>query len=140
MAEALLPLIAPSGIEASSAGTHPSVLNPCAVEAMAELGVDIRGRRSKHVSEFADQHFDYVVTVCDRAKESCLILPGAGRVLHWSFEDPAAALPSQRLEIFRRVRDDIADALCRFLIGEVQLPAASLQCYCCSPHRDMASR
>jgi arsenate reductase (thioredoxin) len=137
IAEALLPLIAPGGFEAFSAGTNPCGVNPCAVEAMAELDVDMSAQRSKHVSEFADQHFDYVVTVCDRAKESCPILPGAERVLHWSFEDPAAAPPSRRLEVFRRVRDDIADTLCRFLIGEAKLSAASLQCYCCDSYRDM---
>ena len=58
MAEALLPVIAPHGFEAYSAGTHPAGLNPCAVEAMAEVGVDITTHRSKHVSEFADHHFD----------------------------------------------------------------------------------
>ena len=139
MAEALLRAIVPQECEAHSAGTHPSGVNACTVEVMAEVGVDITRQRSKHVSEFVDQHFDYVITVCDRAKEVCPIVPGAEQVFHWSFDDPAAAPLPQRLEVFRRVRDDIADAVCRFLIEEVKLSAASLQCYRCRPHRDMAS-
>lgn len=139
MAEALLRAIVPQGWEAHSAGTHPSGVNPWTVEAMAEVGVDITRQRSKHVSEFVDQHFDYVITVCDRAKEACPIFPSAEQVLHWSFEDPAAAPLPQRREVFRRVRDDIADAVCRFLIEEVNLAAGSLQCYRCRSYRDMAS-
>ena len=133
MAEALLRVIAPPGFESFSAGTHPVGLNPCAVEAMAELGVDIAHLRSKHFSEFADKQFDYVITVCDRAKEGCPILPGAQRLLHWSFEDPAAAAPFERLDVFRRIRDEIADALCRFLIEEANLTLTSLNCYRCTP-------
>lgn len=83
MAEALLRLIAP-GFEAESAWTAPAGLNPATIEAMRELGVDVSHHRSKHVDEFAGQFFDYVITVCDRAKESCPILPGAKRLLHWS--------------------------------------------------------
>ncbi len=132
MAEALLPLIAPQRFEASSAGTQPVGLNPCAVEAMAELGANIAHHRSKHISEFADQQFDYVITVCDRAKESCPLLPGAQRVLHWSFEDPAAAPEPERLATFRRVRDEIADAMCRFLVDQGHLLPNELQCYRCS--------
>ena len=131
MAEALLRAIVPQECEAHSAGTHPFGVNPCTAEVMAEVGVDITRQRSKHVSEFVDQHFDYVITVCDRAKEVCPSFPGAERVFHWSFEDPAAAPLPQRLEVFRQVRDDIADAVCRFLIEEMQLAAASLQCYRC---------
>jgi arsenate reductase len=139
MAEALLRAIAPQECEAHSAGTHPSGVNPCTVEVMAEVGVDITRQRSKHVSEFIDEHFDYVITVCDRAKDACPILPGAERVFHWSFEDPAAAPPPQRREVFRRVRDDVADAVCRFATEEVKLPAASIRCYRCGLHRDVAS-
>ena len=74
---------------------------------MSEIGIDISGQRSKSVDEFADQQFDYIITVCDNAKESCPIFPGKGRRIHQSFEDPAAAMPAQQLEVFRRVREAI---------------------------------
>jgi len=80
------------------------------VEAMREVGIDISAQRSKHLDEFAGKEFDYVVTVCDRARESCPIFPGARQVLHWSFDDPAVAqgAPDERKSVFRRVRDEIA--------------------------------
>ena len=131
MAEALLRLIAGDHFEAESAGTHPAGLNPMTVEAMQGIGVDVRHHRSKHVEEFIGQSFDYVITVCDRAKDSCPLFPGAINVRHWSFDDPATAPLETRLEIFRRVRDEIADQLCRFLIGDAQLTPATLQCYRC---------
>jgi arsenate reductase len=84
---------------------------------MAEIGIDIAGSRSKSVDEFAGQQFDCVFTVCDNAKESCPIFPGAGARLHHSFEDPAAAPIDQQAVIFRKVRDQIAGRLRRF-IGE----------------------
>lgn len=131
MAEALLPLIAGAPLEAYSAGTQPVGLNPGAVEAMAELGVNISDHRSKHLSEFKDQQFDYVITVCDRAKESCPVYPKASRLLHWSFDDPAAAPPEQRRHVFKRVRDEITDRLCQFLVEEKILPPGKLNCYRC---------
>ena len=134
MAEALLPLIAGDHFEACSAGTQPVGLNQAAVEAMRELGVDISHHRSKHVKEFLEQQFDYVITVCDRAKEACPAFPAASRLLHWSFEDPAAAPGDQRRNIFVRVRDEIADRMCQFLIEEAGLAPAALQCYRCTVH------
>lgn len=131
MAEALLPLIAGDHFEAYSAGTHPVGLNPAAIEAMGELGVDISDRRSKHVSEFSGQQFDYVITVCDRAKESCPVYPQTSRLLHWSFDDPAAAPPEQRRHVFKRVRDEITDTLCQFLVEERIVPPGKLNCYRC---------
>ena len=76
---------------------------------MKEIGIDLSGHRSKHVEEFASQSFDYVLTVCDNAKESCPIFPGHGNRIHKSFEDPAALEGSEqdRLALFRRVRDEI---------------------------------
>lgn len=131
MAEALLPLIAGQRFEVSSAGTQPVGLNPAAVEAMRELGVDISHHRSKHVKEFLDQEFDYVITVCDRAKEGCPVFPTAGRLLHWSFEDPAAASADQRRDVFSTVRNEIADKLCQFIVEEKLLPPGMLNCYRC---------
>jgi len=89
MAEGLLRHMAGDRFEVFSAGTRPSGLNPNAVQAMAEVGIDISGHRSKHVDEFAGHQFDYVFTVCDNAKETCPFFPGGGKRLHQSFEDPA---------------------------------------------------
>lgn len=124
MAEALLPLIGGQHFECASAGTHPVGLNPAAVEAMRELGVDISNRRSKHVGEFLGEKFDYVITVCDRAKETCPLFPATHALLHWSFEDPAAAPDEQRKDVFRRVRDEIADRLSKFLLEQNARPAS----------------
>ena len=76
---------------------------------MKEIGIDLSGHRSKHVDEFAGRSFDYVLTVCDNAKESCPIFPGHGKRIHKAFEDPAALEGSEqdRLALFRRVRDEI---------------------------------
>ena len=100
-----------------SAGTHPVGLNPGSVEAMVEVGVDISHYWSKNASEFLAHPFDYVITVCDRAKESCPRWPGAVRLIHWSFDDPAAVTESaeQRRQVFRRVRDEIAVCIREFL-------------------------
>ena len=114
MAEGLLRHIAGDQFEVFSAGTRPAGLNPNAVTAMAEIGIDIAGSRSKSADEFSGQQFEYVFTVCDNAKESCPIFPGGGRRLHQSFEDPAAAPADQQLEVFRKVRDQIADRLRKF--------------------------
>ena len=132
MAEALLRLIAGDHFEAESAGTHPVGLHPMTVESMLEIGVDVRNYRSKNLEEFVGQSFNYVITVCDRAKESCPVVPGAVNIRHWSFDDPAAAPLEARLEVFRRVRDEIANRLCRFLIEEVRFTPAALQCYRCN--------
>jgi arsenate reductase (thioredoxin) len=119
MAEALLRSIAGDHFEAESAGTHPAGLHPMTVEVMQEIGVDIRHHRSKHVEEFIAQPFDYVITVCDRAKESCPIYPSAAAMRHWSFEDPAVAPADIRPDAFRRVRDEITDRICQFLNEEL---------------------
>lgn len=126
MAEALLLLIGGHDFQAESAGTYPVGLNPVTVEALREVGVDWQGRQSKRASEFMGQSFDYVITVCDRAKESCPVFPGPHKLLHWSFDDPAAALPEHRLKEFRRIRDQIADRLRTFLIDDLKLEPASL--------------
>lgn len=134
MAEALLALIAGDHFEAESAGTHPAGLNPMTVASLHEIGVDVRNYRSKNLEEFVGQSFNYVITVCDRAKESCPVFPGAVNLRHWSFDDPAATPLETRREVFRRVRDEIANRLCQFLLEEVRVTPAALQCYCCSVH------
>jgi arsenate reductase len=113
MAEGLLRHNADDRFEVASAGTKPSALRAEAIAVMNEIGIDISKQRSKSVDEFADQKFDYVLTVCDNAKETCPIFPGHAQHFHRNFEDPAAAEgPDQaRLAAFRRVRDDLRDYL-----------------------------
>ena len=99
-------------ITARSAGVEAHGLNPLAVKVMAEAGVDISGHRSKLISEFEGQKFDYVVTVCDRARESCPVFPGRARAVHAGFDDPPqlardAATEEEALRHYRRVRDEI---------------------------------
>lgn len=117
MAEGLLHHLAGDRFDVCSAGTHPVGLNPGAVIAMQELGIDISAQRSKSMEEFVDQTFDYVITVCDRAKESCPRWPHTGHLLHWSFEDPAAVLEpaEERRQVFRTVRDQIKTRIEEFL-------------------------
>lgn len=116
MAEGWLRCLAGDRFEAFSAGTHPVGLNPGSVEAMAEVGIDISHHRSKNVSEFLSQQFDYVITVCDRAKESCPTWPGVGELIHWSFDDPAAVPDGiERRKTFQRVRDEVASSIRLFL-------------------------
>jgi arsenate reductase len=109
MAEGLLRHDAGDRFEVFSAGTKPSQVRSEAIAAMRELGIDISGHRSKSVDEFAGQNFDYVLTVCDSAKESCPIFPGQAISLHHNFEDPAALAGSEKepLDLFRRVRDEL---------------------------------
>src|SRR5437016_2296235 len=108
MAEGLWNKLGRGDWEAKSAGSKPAgYVHPLALEAMSEEGLEITGLRSKHVNEFINEDFDLVITVCDNARESCPLLPGAKRVLHWPFEDPAAAggeIDTRRAK-FREVRD-----------------------------------
>jgi arsenate reductase len=107
MAEGWLRALAGDRFEVASAGTRPSVVNPLAIAAMRERGIDLSGHRSKSVTEFLDQPFDSVITVCDQAAEACPVFPGPARRIHWSFPDPAAVEGSadDRLQAFRSVRD-----------------------------------
>jgi arsenate reductase len=113
MAEGLLRRMAGDRFEVESAGVEPSRVRPEAVEAMREVGVDISGQRSKSVDEFAGREFDYVITVCDNARERCPVFPGKTERIHWSFDDPAAAGGDEaaRLSVFRRVRNEIENRL-----------------------------
>jgi arsenate reductase (thioredoxin) len=113
MAEALLRSYGNGRFKVDSAGTEATRVNPLAVEAMSELGVDISGARSKHLNEFIEQEFDYVITVCDNAAETCPMFPGKSERIHWSFPDPSQAEGSNedRMGAFRTVRDDIAEKI-----------------------------
>src|SRR2546423_9035267 len=95
MAEALLRRDAGDRFEVFSAGVKPSRVHPEASAAMAEIGIDLSGHRSKHVDEFAGEKFDYVLTVCDNAREACPVLPGGAVMIHQNFPDPAAASGSE---------------------------------------------
>ena len=119
MAEGLLRHLAGDRFDVASAGTHPAGLNSGAVNVMRELGIDISHHRSKHIEEFMSRRFDYVVTVCDRAKESCPVYPWAGSLLHWSFDDPAAApgTEKERKAVFCRVRDEIGGQIQKLIAG-----------------------
>ena len=116
MAEGLLRQAAGERFEVESAGTRPGRVRPEAIAVMKELGIDISGHRSKHVDEFEGQPFDYVLTVCDHARESCPVFFGQAKRLHRDFEDPAAlqGTEEERLALFRRVRDRIRDYLKTF--------------------------
>ena len=109
MAEGYIRNLASSNFEPLSAGIEPKGLNPLAVEAMKEVGIDISRQTSKDVREFLGQAIPYVVTVCDNAKQRCPIFPRTYKFLHWSLEDPAEATGShqEKLAVFRRVRDEI---------------------------------
>lgn len=116
MAEGLLRHDFGDRFEVSSAGTRPSHVRPEAISVMRELNIDLSGHRSKHVSEFDGTPFDYVITVCDNAKESCPVFPASVKRIHWSFEDPAAVegAESERLAAFRTIRDQIRTKLQEF--------------------------
>lgn len=116
MAEGLLRHDAGDRFEVESAGTKPSIVRPEAIAAMRELGIDISGHRSKSVEEFDGQQFDYVITVCDSARESCPAFFGRAKKLHRDFDDPAAldGSEAERLALFRRVRDQLRRYLSDF--------------------------
>ena len=116
MAEGLLRHLGRERFEAFSAGTHPKGLHPRSIEAMEELGIDISHQTSKDVSIYINEQFDYVITVCDRAKQQCPVFPGA-EPIHWGFDDPAEAPSNRQMETFRRVRDEIQQRLRLFLLA-----------------------
>ena len=120
MAEGWLRHLAGDRFHAFSAGLKPSALHPLAIEAMREVGVDISGQRSKDVASLLGRHFSYVITVCDRARDTCPIFPGPSLREHWPIEDPATAKGSldERMRVFRAVRDDIGERVRRFMAAQ----------------------
>ncbi|HWG36248.1 MAG TPA: arsenate reductase ArsC [Terriglobales bacterium] len=117
MAEGILRHDCGDRFEVHSAGNRPSRVRPEAIQVMAEIGIDITAQRSKHVREFAGQRFDYVITVCDQAREACPTIPGVVQKLHWSIDDPAAVEGAvegdqqRRLMAFRAARDELRKVL-----------------------------
>ena len=110
IAEALLGQIGGRDFEAHSAGTHPRGVNPYAVDVLAEVGIDWRDAESKSINRFLDQEFDYVITVCDRARESCPVFPGSRNTLHWGLDDPAEVdgTHDEKRAAFARTRQELS--------------------------------
>ena len=110
IAEAILRRVGGHDFDVQSAGTHPGIVNPLTIRALSEIGIDWSGARSKSVNEYLDARFDYVITVCDQAREACPVFPGAHESIHWGFDDPAAAqgTDADRLAVFRRVLGEIS--------------------------------
>ena len=121
MAEGILRHYGSATFEVESAGSEPSQVNPIAVQVMKEIGIDISHHRSKHVKEFLGQHFYYIITVCDKANESCPVFPGVSKRLHWSFPDPPheQKVTDEVLNEFRKVRDMIHQRFRVFALGEL---------------------
>jgi arsenate reductase len=118
MAEGILRNDVGETFEVYSAGVKVSAVRQEAIQAMREIGMDISGHRSKSVDEFAGQEFDYVITVCDNAKETCPVFSGKAMRIHQSFEDPpppGAKSAEETLSIFRRVRDEIREWMGSFI-------------------------
>jgi arsenate reductase (thioredoxin) len=126
MAEGMLRAWGGGRFEAFSAGTEATHVRPEAIEVMSEIGIDIGAQHSKTVVPFIGEAFSWVVTVCDAAKESCPVIPGAAQQAHWSIDDPSEVEGSEaeRLAAFRSARDDIRDRLHMFLLaaGREDLP------------------
>src|SRR5437867_10363025 len=120
MAEGLLRKLGGDRFEAFSAGTMPSGLAEETTDVMREIGIDVSGQRSKHVDEFAGEKFDYVITVCDSARQVCSVFPGGGARLHWSVEDPSDtyARGGSLLAAFRAARDDLQRRIQRCIAAE----------------------
>jgi arsenate reductase len=126
MAEGMVRAWGGDRFEAFSAGTEATRVRPEAITVMREIGIDISGHTSKTVLPFLGQAFSWVITVCDAAKESCPVIPGASRQTHWSIDDPSEAVGSERerLEAFRTARDLLRDRVHMFLLaaGRSDLP------------------
>jgi arsenate reductase len=110
-------------VEIRSAGTKPGGVHPLSIQVMQEVGIDISGHSSDHVDDYAADDFDAAITVCDNAKETCPVLPGAKRTIHQPFDDPddktGQLTDEQMLPTFRRVRDEIGEWAKSFLKSEM---------------------
>ncbi len=124
IAEGWLRHLAADRYTAYSAGLDPTALNPLAVEAMREVGIDISAQQSKNVTSFLGQHFPHIITVCDRAQASCPIFPGVCFRQHWPIDDPATATGTheERMQIFRITRDEIGRRVRAFIADPMAPP------------------
>jgi arsenate reductase len=120
MAEGLMRSLGLGLWEVKSGGLLPSYVHPLAIRVMEEIGIDISHQTSKSMEQFLNEDFDYIVTLCDHAAMSCPTFPGQAKRLHWSLEDPAAAVGTieQRLIVFRKIRDEIKTKIEEFLKTE----------------------
>ncbi len=127
MAEGLLRTIAGDRFDVYSAGTEATSVRPEAIKVMSEVGIDISGQTSKTLERYLHEPWDYVITVCDDANESCPIFPGAADRSHWSFRDPSKATGTEmeRLEVYRKVRNEIAGRIRMFAAATANVPAAA---------------
>ena len=118
MAEGLMRHLRGSEFEVFSAGTEPKGIHSLAIEVMKEISIDISNQRSKHMNEYGETSFDYIVTLCDSAATICPVFSGGGKRIHHSFFDPAAATGSEdeKLDMFRKVRDELKRFLLSFLL------------------------
>ena len=116
MAEGLMRHLRKDEFEAYSAGIDPKGIHPLAIEVMAETGIDISHQRSKHLDEYLNRDFDYLVTLCDHEAKICPSFSGPGKRIHRGFSDPASAegTEGERLEMFRKVRDQLKDFILSF--------------------------
>jgi protein-tyrosine-phosphatase/DNA-binding transcriptional ArsR family regulator len=126
MAEAILRRVGGSRIEAASAGSRPKDVHPIAVRVMRERGIDMSGARPKHLGEFAEQRFDYVISLCDRVREVCPDFPGTPAVVHWSMPDPAAeaAAKQDSYPAFVRTADELNTRI-QFLLYAIEYSQSS---------------
>ncbi len=117
MAEGLLRRLAGERFEVFSAGIKPTAVNPLAIKAMDEIGIDIARQRSKSVSEFVEHKFDYIITVCDHSKQTCPVFPGQNQKISWDLEDPVLAegMEEEKIMMFRKIRDRIKENLLKFI-------------------------
>ena len=121
MAEALLRALDGQWFEAHSAGTDPRpAIHPMALQALREIGIDGAGQRPKDVRSLLGQRFDYVITVCDRARDTCPTFPGRHESLHWSLPDPAAAPAAEQARAFRSVRDELRTRIQAFVAAQTR--------------------
>lgn len=137
MAEGILKHLAGDKFDVFSAGINPAGVNPLAIKVMSEIGIDISHQRSKSVDEFREQQFDYVITLCDSAKQTCPVFPGAYENIHWNLEDPAQAqgTENEKLGIFRKVRNQIKEEVLRF--STISKDKANLKCPYCGDVQDV---
>jgi ArsR family transcriptional regulator, arsenate/arsenite/antimonite-responsive transcriptional repressor / arsenate reductase (thioredoxin) len=128
IAEALAEQLSEGAVKAVSAGSHPKALHPNAVRVMRERGIDLAGRRPKHLSEFADRRFDYVISLCDRVREVCPEFPGTPETIHWSIPDPAREPGSdeETLPAFERTATEL-DTRIGFLIEAIEHARRNLE-------------
>lgn len=120
MAEGLLRHLGGDRFEVFSAGVNPTEVNPLAIKVMSEMGIDISKQQSKSIKEFLGQQIDYVITVCDNAKQTCPVFPGRYEKIHWKLEDPAEVQGSEedKTKFFREIRNEIDNKIKEFLMKD----------------------